>query len=322
MQAGQTATLGQNVLGYEWDEDLDNGFRPAGMIRMSETTQAVPDRLNSGYGALADFGPGTATHSLTLYRASSGALVFGAGTIQWSWGLDGDHAVMTTTPDPAMQQATVNLFADMGVQPGTLMSGLINSTQSTDIIGPTTTITAPANGTVITAGTAVTISGTATDTGGGVIGGVEVQFGRRTDVASRQRPSQLVPDLGADAARSRTVDSSARGPTDDSGNLGLSSPAVNVTVQLPTTSTSGLVAGYAFDEASGTTANNAAGSGNAGSIFGATRVAGHAGQALSFDGINDLVTIADNNSLDLTTTMTLEAWVKPADLQGWNDCRS
>ena len=29
----------------------------------------------------------TATHSLTEYRASSGALVFSAGTVQWSWGL-------------------------------------------------------------------------------------------------------------------------------------------------------------------------------------------------------------------------------------------
>ena len=25
------------ILGHEWDEDLDNGFRPAGQIRMSET---------------------------------------------------------------------------------------------------------------------------------------------------------------------------------------------------------------------------------------------------------------------------------------------
>src|SRR5713226_9501897 len=27
------ATLGTSVLGYEWDEDLDNGFRPRGLIR-------------------------------------------------------------------------------------------------------------------------------------------------------------------------------------------------------------------------------------------------------------------------------------------------
>ena len=35
---GQVATLGQFVVGYEVDEDLDNGFRPAGLIDMSSTT--------------------------------------------------------------------------------------------------------------------------------------------------------------------------------------------------------------------------------------------------------------------------------------------
>ena len=34
--------------------------------------------------------------------------------------------------------------------------------------------------------------------------------------------------------------------------------------------------------------------------------------ALRFDGVNDKVEIADNNSLDLTTAYTLECWVKPA----------
>ncbi len=30
------------------------------------------------------------------------------------------------------------------------------------------------------------------------------------------------------------------------------------------------------------------------------------------DGVNDIVTIADNNALDLTTSYTIEAWIKPA----------
>ena len=37
------------------------------------------------------FGSGTATHNLTLYKAPSGARVFGAGTVQWAWGLDSNH---------------------------------------------------------------------------------------------------------------------------------------------------------------------------------------------------------------------------------------
>ena len=31
-------TLLKGILGHEWDEDIDNGYRPAGLIRMSETT--------------------------------------------------------------------------------------------------------------------------------------------------------------------------------------------------------------------------------------------------------------------------------------------
>ncbi len=38
LAAGQTATLPVGTLGYEWDEDLDNGFRPPGLIRLSTTT--------------------------------------------------------------------------------------------------------------------------------------------------------------------------------------------------------------------------------------------------------------------------------------------
>jgi hypothetical protein len=44
---------------------------------------------------------------------------------------------------------------------------------------------------------------------------------------------------------------------------------------------------------------------------------GRFGHALSFDGVDDWVTIADANALDLTTGMTLEAWVNPSALSGW-----
>src|SRR4029077_15887308 len=107
------------TLGNEWDVDVDNGFRPAGQIDLSATTVDAASVL-ADYGT--SFTPQTNTQNMTEYRAASGALVFNAGTVQWSWGLDaGDN---DSTPDPDMQQATVNLFADMGVQPSTLQSGL------------------------------------------------------------------------------------------------------------------------------------------------------------------------------------------------------
>ena len=98
--AGQTATLGADTLGYEWDWQQFEASYPPRRILLSSTN------LDGQ------------THHLSLYRADSGALVFGAGTVQWSWGLDGHHDRGSDAPDASMQQATVNLFADMGVQPG------------------------------------------------------------------------------------------------------------------------------------------------------------------------------------------------------------
>ncbi len=117
----QTATFPQGTLGYEWDSDVENASRPAGQIQMSSTTVDIEDgKLLKDYGNT--YGNGTATHSLVAFRdQTSHALVFGAGTVQWSWGLTNmptsnpDDTVVTA--DKRMQQATVNVFADMGVQP-------------------------------------------------------------------------------------------------------------------------------------------------------------------------------------------------------------
>ena len=50
----------------------------------------------------------TATHNLVEYRDPiSGALVFGAGSIDWSWGLAADHDSPGPSADPNIQQAMV-----------------------------------------------------------------------------------------------------------------------------------------------------------------------------------------------------------------------
>src|SRR5215470_3313644 len=88
LASGQSATLdqGAGTLGYEWDVDADNGFRPPGLMDMSSTTSHSAE-IFTDYGSNTQANS-TATHHLTLYRAASGALVFGAGTVQWSWGLE------------------------------------------------------------------------------------------------------------------------------------------------------------------------------------------------------------------------------------------
>jgi hypothetical protein len=241
---GQTLTLapGTGTLGYEWDYDEDNGFRPPGEFDLSSTTvsglQAFTD-----YGSTTTGSTATGTHHLTLYRAPSGALVFGAGTVQWAWGLNNTNAWGSSTtdpsgnpPDPNMQQATVNLLADMGAQPTTLLSGLTPANQSTDTTPPTSTITSPAANATFADGSSVAVSGTATDAGGGVAAGVEVS----TDGGSTWHPATMTTP--ADTTVSWTYSWNAHGnPTatiksravDDSGNLETPSAGVTVNVNCP-----------------------------------------------------------------------------------------
>jgi hypothetical protein len=232
LAAGQTATFGTNTLGYEWDEEMDNGFRPAGLFHLSSTTVNVPERLMD-YGNT--YAPATVTHHLTLYRAPSKALVFGAGTIQWAWGLDVNHDtqpdVGPSTPDVRMQQATVNLFADMGVQPATLIAGLVATIASTDTTPPSSTITAPAAGSTFAPGSSVTISGTAADTGGGVVAGVEVSVDGGTSWHPATGTTSWTYTWKPQRPGSATIRSRA---VDDSGNL--ETPGAGLTATVSGTS--------------------------------------------------------------------------------------
>ena len=153
--------------------------------------------------------------------------MFGAGTVQWSWGLDPVHDNGSAPADVRMQQATVNLFADMSVQPASLQAGLVPATQSTDTTAPSSVIQSPIAGATIQTGSEVTISGVATDSGGGRIWSVEVS----TDGGSTWHPAMgrenwtfawtpAVP--GPVTIKTRAVD--------DSGNLETPSSGVAVTV--------------------------------------------------------------------------------------------
>ena len=231
IQPGQVYSLTPNLLGYEWDSDLDNGSRPAGLIDLSSTTVDVNSLLLDN-GNIE--GPGTATHSLTLYRAPSGALVFGAGTVYWSWGLDSHHDNETTPTDPNVQQAMVNLFAEMGVQPETLMQSLAVAEQSTDFTAPTSTITSPTSSDSFVTNQPVVITGTAVDTGGGTIAVVEVSTDggatwHRADGFENWTYNWVPLAGGTYKIESRAVD--------DSVNLEKPGPGISVSVAAaPTTS--------------------------------------------------------------------------------------
>jgi len=96
-------------------------------------------------------------------------------------------------------------------------------------------------------------------------------------------------------------------------------------------SSSGLVAQWNFNETSGTTASVATGSCGSTCNGTLTNFSNTSGQdvvptsgwtgefkrwgagAINFDGTDDYVTVADNNNLDITSALTIEAWIRPSD---------
>ncbi|CAN7740060.1 DUF4082 domain-containing protein [Rhizobium leguminosarum] len=229
LNEGQTYNLVQNLLGYEWDSDVENGFRPDGLINLSLSSVSVNTYLRD-YGAT--IGSAVATHSLTMYRAESGALVFGAGTVFWSWGLSDNHQGPATSTDRNVQQAMVNMFADMGIQPTTLDASLILATKSTDILKPTSSISSPIIGASFLEGQHVTITGTAQDFGGGIIAGVEVSTDGGQHWFKATGRENWSYDWVVQASGTYTIMSRA---VDDSVNLEAPSAGKQVTVTLPGT---------------------------------------------------------------------------------------
>jgi uncharacterized protein DUF4082/concanavalin A-like lectin/glucanase superfamily protein/Big-like domain-containing protein/fibronectin type III domain protein len=91
-----------------------------------------------------------------------------------------------------------------------------------------------------------------------------------------------------------------------------------VDVVFSRTVADGLIAALGFEDGAGTTARDSSGNAHSGVVAGAAWTkAGRFGKALEFDGLDDSVTVADTVALNLTTGMTLEAWVYPTALTGW-----
>ena len=184
-----------------------------------------------------------------------------------------------------------------------------SATITADTTPPTVTLTAPSNGATLT-GTA-TLSATATDNV--AVAGVTFKDGTSTIGSEDTSPPYSLQWTTTSAPNgSHTLTAVAR---DAAGNTTTSTPITITITNTATPPPTGLVAGYAFDEAAGATTADASGNGNVGTVSGAAwSTQGRNGGALSFDGTNDLVSIADAATLDLTTGMTLEAWVFPTSL--------
>jgi YD repeat-containing protein len=174
--------IGTNLNGWEWDSIPTQAQyvsrQPSGVKRLTLSdlvpAPSPPEWIQDEgllYSTLPPPGQ-PSTVSAVKYTAASGALVFAAGTIQWSWGLAPHYLNKPSesyedppvdSSDPRIQQATYNVFADGGVQPETPVGVLIDGNDP-----PEASFTATPNPT--SAGSTVTFDASgSTDSDGTIV---------------------------------------------------------------------------------------------------------------------------------------------------------
>jgi hypothetical protein len=115
---GEGATIGRELVGWEWDAVFDNGQSPKGLRMVAATP--VTGQLMSAVGKP---GEGDATAAMTAYTAASGAHVFATGSNLFAWGLDRegrrayDPGKPQGEPDRRVRQLMTNVLGQMGCTP-------------------------------------------------------------------------------------------------------------------------------------------------------------------------------------------------------------
>lgn len=114
--------VGEEIVGWEWDALPEPP--PFEGIHILAASPVVGHILTDKAGDHHSMILKTAAVNTVRYTASSGAIVFNTGTIQWAWGL-GARSLKLIPPDPIITQVTYNVLADMGAQPATPDTNLI-----------------------------------------------------------------------------------------------------------------------------------------------------------------------------------------------------
>ena len=269
----------------------------------------------------------TATFSEAMTASSIGTSTFelrDSGNVLVPAGVAYNTTTRVATLTPTAQLATAQAYSarvksgTAGVKDAAGNALAADATWSfttaaaADTVAPTITLTGPASGATVSG--QVQLTATASDN----VGVTGVQFkvdGVNAGGEDTSSPYAVAWDSTVAGNGSHAIVAVAR---DGAGNTTQTS-SITVNVSNTTTITTGLVAAYSFNEATGTSAVDASGKNNVGTLAGGAKwsLQGKHGGAISFDGVDDLVSVADSASLDLTTGMTIEAWVNPATLSGW-----
>jgi fibronectin type 3 domain-containing protein len=311
------------------------GYTDSGLVPGTYYYRVTAEDAAGNIGAASNQATGTVTGDVTPPGPPGTLQATGTiGSANLSWGAASDNVAVVRynvhrstvagfVPGSSnrIAQPTGTTYTDV-VAPGTYFyrvtaedaagnlgapSNEAVATVTSDTTGPTVAVTAPAAGSTVSGTVAVTAS--ASDN----VGVTSVQF--TLDGVALGAPDTSAPYSTSWVTTTATPGQHLlRAVAGDAAGNQTTSVAVTVTVDNSTPPPpTGLVAAYGFNAGSGTTLADATGKGHTGTISGAVwSAAGKSGGALSFDGVNDWVTVADANDLDLTNGMTLSAWVRPS----------
>ena len=304
-------------VGYQLDTTVDRGPRTIGF------------KLTNGSGASVFRYGATTLQANTWYHITG---VYNAATSEMHVYLNGqlDDGTLIGTVTSTQQNSTANVnigrrptgngfnfngrLDDVRIYGRALTQAEIQADMNTPIAGGSgdaTPPTAPSNLSATAASsTQVNLSWSAA-TDNVAVTGYRLERCQGAGCSGFVEIAQPTATTFADSGRSASTSYSYRvRAVDAAGNLGPYSGTASTTTPA---STSGLLAGYAFNEGSGTTAANAAGSGLVGTLTnGATWGAGRNAGAVQLDGVNDYVELGNPAALQLTGSMTVSAWVNSA----------
>jgi hypothetical protein len=125
LYAGTGMVTGDSIprlVGQEYDGFWPQYAPPGTLVVSTSPVRSNVTRNSDVYGPVQSSDPTVAAASATVYTAASGATVFAAGTIQWSWGLDDwgspDYEGYRTPPDQRVGIMTGNVLDRLGSQAG------------------------------------------------------------------------------------------------------------------------------------------------------------------------------------------------------------
>ncbi len=108
----------RRLVGQEYDGFWPQYAPPGTQVISTSPVSSNVTRNANVYGPVPSNDPTVATANATVYTAGSGATVFAAGTIQWSWGLDDwgspEYQGYHTLPDPRVGVMTANVLDRLG----------------------------------------------------------------------------------------------------------------------------------------------------------------------------------------------------------------